>query len=526
LDDLGQKRKNTISLVLSSLKMAVATLLSRILGLVREQVMAYMFGASGVTDAFLVAYRIPNMLRDLFAEGAFSAAFVPIFTEVRLKNPALARQMLWTLVILLGAITLCIVGGMILFAPELVRVFAPSFIEKPEKFEITVVLIRLMSPFLTLVSLAALLMGVLNSIKIFFVPSLAPALYNVIMIASMVLLPQLLVHYNLHIAISMGIGVVLGGIAQLLVQLPLIFLRGYGPMGPLVFSSVHIKRIINRVGVGTIGIAATQINILINTILATSTVVGAVSWLSYGFRLFQFPVGILGVSIAGSNLVHFSEQWKAGDYEHAKATLRNSYAISFAVMLPALALLFALSNETIHLIYERGKFSSNDTMMAAKALRYYLLGLPFYGLYKIFSPTFYALDMPKVPVTISVISIILNIAFSLLLTPIYGFHMLALGISVSMFVNTGLQSWYLRKVLDLPVSFFINLLLGKVVVSAVATLYLASWLSASWFDFGDPFITKVITFSTIGMLGVGTYLGLMVIFGEWKTLRPLLKRGQ
>ncbi|MBT7668568.1 MAG: murein biosynthesis integral membrane protein MurJ, partial [Bdellovibrionales bacterium] len=170
MDHLETKRKNTISLLLSSLKMAVATLLSRILGLVREQVMAYMFGASGVTDAFLVAYRIPNMLRDLFAEGAFSAAFVPIFTEVRLKDPAQARRMLWTLVILLGFITLCIVAGMIYFAPELVSVFAPRFVENPEKFQITVTLIRLMSPFLTLVSLAALMMGVLNSIKIFFVP--------------------------------------------------------------------------------------------------------------------------------------------------------------------------------------------------------------------------------------------------------------------------------------------------------------------------------------------------------------------
>ncbi|MBT3234856.1 MAG: murein biosynthesis integral membrane protein MurJ [Bdellovibrionales bacterium] len=522
MDHLETKRKNTISLLLSSLKMAVATLLSRILGLVREQVMAYMFGASGVTDAFLVAYRIPNMLRDLFAEGAFSAAFVPIFTEVRLKDPAQARRMLWTLVILLGFITLCIVAGMIYFAPELVSVFAPRFVENPEKFQITVTLIRLMSPFLTLVSLAALMMGVLNSIKIFFVPSLAPALYNIVMIASMVLLPQLLVSYNLHIAISMGIGVVLGGVVQLAVQLPLIFLRGYGPTGPLNFSSVNIRRIINRVGVGTIGIAATQINILINTVLATSTVVGAVSWLSYGFRLFQFPVGILGVSIAGSNLVHFSELWKKGDYGQAKETLRNSYAISFAVMLPALALLFALSNETIHLIYERGRFSSHDTMMAAKAMRYYLVGLPFYGLYKIFSPTFYALDMPRVPVTISVISIVLNITFSVVMTPIYGFHMLALGISISMMFNTSLQSWYLRKVLALPVTFFINRQLGKVVVSSVATLFLAKWLAISWFSFSDPFLQKVLIFSVIGILGAACYLGAMVALGEWKTVKPLL----
>ena len=161
-------------------------------------------------------------------------------------------------------------------------------------------------------------------------------------------------------------------------------------------------------------------------------------------------------------------------------------------------------------------------MMAAKAMRYYLVGLPFYGLYKIFSPTFYALDMPRVPVTISVISIVLNITFSVVMTPIYGFHMLALGISISMMFNTSLQSWYLRKVLALPVTFFINRQLGKVVVSSVATLFLAKWLAISWFSFSDPFLQKVLIFSVIGILGAACYLGAMVALGEWKTVKPLL----
>ncbi len=194
----------SINVFLASLKMAVATFLSRILGLVREQVIAFYFGASGFTDAFLVAYRIPNLLRDLFAEGAFSAAFVPAFVEANLESKDRARKLLWSLFIILGVITFSFTVLIFIFAPEIIALFAPTFVENPEKFDITVLLTRIMSPFLFLISLAALFMGVLNSLKVFFVPSLAPAFFNITMIASILGFTHFFSERNLNPILSVA----------------------------------------------------------------------------------------------------------------------------------------------------------------------------------------------------------------------------------------------------------------------------------------------------------------------------------
>ncbi|RLA67960.1 MAG: hypothetical protein DRQ88_01470, partial [Epsilonproteobacteria bacterium] len=265
------------TVLLSSLKMASATFLSRILGLVREQVMAAIFGASGFTDAYLVAFRIPNILRDLFAEGSFSPAFVPIFIEERIKDPARARSLLWSLFVLLFFLTGTLSLLIMYFAPELTRLFAPSFAALPQKFELTVMLLRIMSPFLVLISLAALFMGALNSLKIFFMPSIAPAFFNMVMIAAILFFPPLFEKRGLQPILSLGVGVILGGFLQMIIQLPLVIRKGYGPKGPIKPVSKLTNRIIKRIGIGTVGIAATQINVLVTTILATGTVVGAVS---------------------------------------------------------------------------------------------------------------------------------------------------------------------------------------------------------------------------------------------------------
>jgi len=304
---------STKKVLFSSAKMAIATFSSRILGLVREQAIAAVFGASGLTDAFQIAYRIPNMLRDLFAEGAFSSAFVPTFTGLRLKNEKLAKSLLWSMAVLLVLITGVLSTVIIIYAPEIILMLTKEvFNSDAARFNITVQLVRIMAPFLVLISLAALFMGALNTLKVFFVPSFAPALFNVAMIACIFLLPERLKIWGHHPILSLGIGVMLGGFVQMIVQLPILFKKGYGPQGPINLVNTESKLILNRLGIGTVGIAATQINVIVTTILATGTVVGAVSWLTFAFRLFQFPVGILSVSIAGSNLVHFSDAWKSG----------------------------------------------------------------------------------------------------------------------------------------------------------------------------------------------------------------------
>ncbi|MCK5884570.1 MAG: murein biosynthesis integral membrane protein MurJ [Bacteriovoracaceae bacterium] len=519
-----QDRKSLALVLLSSAKMAIATFSSRILGLVRELVMASMFGASGITDAFYVAYRIPNMLRDLFAESVFSSAFVPVLTEVQKKDPQKAKGLLWSAFILLGFVTTIISILIVIFAPQFVALMAPKFVDVPEKFEITVVLTRIMAPFLVLVSIAALFMGALNTLKVFFTPSFAPAFYNLIMIGCMVALPNLMEKWGTHKIAAVAVGVIIGGFGQMLIQLPLLIKKNYGPQGPIKIFSKYTGKIINRLGIGTVGIAATQINLLVNTILASSSGVGAVSWLQYAFRMFQFPVGILGVSIAGSNLVHFSDAWKSDDKERAIYYLKTSYTLSWLVMVPAMALLYAMSDHSLHLLLERGAFDRTDTLQAGLALRMYVIGLPCYGLYKIFGPVFYSLDCPKYPVGISVVAIALNVAFCVFLTPIYGFHILALGISFSMIFNSGVQGIFLHRLLNLGVGFFFNLRVLKIWGAGVGCYFTTNYLTRSYLSMEFGFMEKVIRFCGVGAAGVAAYFVILFILGEYKIVKTFLKR--
>lgn len=512
-----------MSVIRSTIKMAIATFFSRILGLIREQVMAAYFGASGVTDAFLVAYRIPNLLRDLFAEGAFSSAFVPTFVETNQQSKEKSRELMWALFWLLAMLTGVICLGIMIFAPQLIQVFAPSFVNDPEKFEITVNLTRIMAPFLTCVSLAALFMGVLNSLKVFFIPSLAPAFYNVMSILSMLTLSGVLAKQGYHPIYSLGIGAMLGGLMQALVQVPLIIKHGFKPMWPKEFWTDKSKKIVRLIGPGLVGFAATQVNLLVNTILATGTIVGATSWLNYSFRLFQLPVGILSVSIGNSNLVHFSEAWKKHDYDGAKRSLGQSYYLSFLTVMPALVILFCLSDEIVHVIFERGRFSRESTLMTGEALRMYALGLPFYGLYKIWVPTFYALDRQKIPVIASLMSIAVNIAFCLTLTPVYGFKILALGTTISVFVNAAFQAWVIKGDLNLSWDFFFSGRVMKIFAATAASSIVAETvLKIDLFSLS--FLSKClylgVQISSIAVI----YILVLMLLGEREAVNALLRK--
>lgn len=502
-----------MSIIKSSFKMAIATFLSRILGLVREQVMAAYFGASGITDAFLVAFRIPNLLRDLFAEGAFSSAFVPTFVEANQESQKESRELLWTLFWLLTVTTgtICLLIG--IFAPELITIFAPSFVKDPEKFHITVVLTRIMAPFLTFVSIAALFMGALNSLKVFFLPSLAPAFFNVVSVLVMLTMSGFLDSRGYPAVYSLGIGAMLGGLVQAAVQFPILYKYGFKPIWPKKLWSPRAIKVVKLIGPGMIGFAAAQINLLINTILATGTVVGATSWLNYSFRLFQLPVGILSVSIGNSNLVHFSEAWKKGDQQGAKDLLKSSYYLSFLTVLPSLAILFCFSEEIVNLIFERGKFDRYSTIMTAEALRMYALGLPFYSLNKIWVPTFYAINRQKIPVIASLMSIGFNVTFCTILTPIYGFKVLALGTTLSMLVNAGFQSWMLKKDLNLDLDFFFSPKVLKVFAATLGSAWIVNFgLKVEFFT--QPFLVKCfIVAAQIGSVGV-LYVGILMILGE------------
>lgn len=512
-----------MSVLKSTMKMAVATFLSRILGLVREQVMAAYFGASGMTDAFLVAFRIPNLLRDLFAEGAFSSAFVPTFIEANQESHEKSRELMWSLFWLLFFITGTICLGIGIFAPELVRIFAPSFIAEPEKFHVCVVLTRIMAPFLTFVSLAALFMGALNALKIFFVPSLASAWFNVMSIVCQLGLSGLLFKMGYNPIYSLGIGATVGGLVQAAVQFPLLMKKGYKPMWPKEFWTTRTKKVVTLIGPGLVGFAAAQVNILVSTIIATGSVVGAVSWLSYAFRLFQLPVGILSVSIGNSSMVYFSEAWKKGDQDTAKKSLQQSYYLSYLTVMPALVILFCFSEEIVNVIFERGKFDRTSTIMTAEALRMYALGLPFYGLYKIWVPVFYALDRQKIPVISSICSIAFNIVFCLTLTPIFGFKILALGTTLSMLVNSSFQSWILKKDLALSTGFFFSKRIWKVVGATAGCAVLSMTLLKVEF-YTQPFFNKCFYLGAQIFAVCALYVTFLLLMGERSAINALLEK--
>lgn len=493
--------------------MAIATFMSRILGLVREQVMAAMFGASGFTDAFLIAFRIPNLLRDLFAEGAFSSAFVPTFVEANNENHQKGRELLWSLFIILLSLTGFFSILIFIFAPEIIAIFAPSFKDLPEKFQITVNLTRIMAPFLLFVSLAALFMGALNSLKVFFIPALAPAFFNIIMILSMVVFPSYFIHEGIDPIYSLGLGVFIGGLIQALFQFPFLIKYGLSPLIPPKILFDRSIKVIKLLGPGLIGFAATQVNLLITTILASGAGVGAVSWLSYSFRLFQLPVGILSVSIGNSNLVHFSTSWKKGEFEKAKDYLSSSYFLNYVTVLPAMIVLFMLSEEIINVIFERGKFDHASTIMTAKALRWYALGLPFYSIYKTLVPTFYTIDRQKVPVYTSIFCIAINIVFCIFMVPYYGFEVLALGTTLSMFLNASIQTYIATVDLKMSMFHFFNMRWFKLIIAsfmAVAALYFVK-MKISFFAMGfverssilasEIFLVIIVYFLAVIMLG-------------------------
>ena len=423
-----------------------ATMTSRILGLVREQVMVYLFGAGNAVDAFNVAFRIPNLVRDLFAEGAMSAAFVPTFTKYLTRDGKPAAWRLGSNVLnALLVVTLLLVVLGIVFAEPLVRVLAGDYAEVPGKFELTVELTRLMLPFLTLVALAAACMGMLNSLDRYFLPALAPALFNVASITTTVIAVPVLMWLGLPTIYAMALGVLTGGVAQLLVQWPALRGEGFRHQAVLDTAEPGMRQVLLLMGPGTLGLAATQVNVFVNTWLATGEGTGAVSWLGYAFRLMYLPLGIFGVSIATASLPGIARRAAVGDLAGMRDTVSSSLAMMLTLNVPATIGLVVLAHPIVALLFERGQFTAADTAATAGALVVYAVGLTGYSVVKIASPTFYALGDSRTPVLVSVLSVLTNAALNILFVREFGYRGLALGTSLTALLNAGLLMLLLRR---------------------------------------------------------------------------------
>jgi len=458
-----------------------ATLVSRILGLLRDQVLAAIFGASNDMDAFVVAFRIPNLVRDLFAEGAMSAAFVPTFTE-RLaldgKNNAwrLANNLLGSLLVTTSA--LVVLG--IVFARPLVMLYAGDFARVPGKVDLTIRLTRLLLPFLPMVAGAAALMGMLNSLHYFFVPALAPALFNIATIVCAFLLVPLMPALGLPPITAIAIGALLGGVLQVLVQWPPLRQEGFRYRFMFDVREPGLRRVLMLMGPGTIGLAATQVNLFVNTLLATTQGTGAVSWLSFAFRLMYLPIGLFGVSIATAALPAVSRFAAVGDEDGIRRTAAQAMAMMMVLNVPATLGLVTLADPIVRLLFERGHLTASDTASTAAALRFYAIGLVGYATARIISPVFYAMKRSRVPVVVSICTVAINLAANITLVRLMGFRGLALGTSLAMLVNGVALLVLLRRRLHGVEEAYLSMTFVKVTVAAglmAAVAVAVEWLA-------------------------------------------------
>lgn len=424
-------------------------MVSRVLGLARDQVQAYYFGAGMAADAFLAAFRIPNLLRDLFAEGALSSAFVPTFTREREQNGPeaawrLANRVITAVVVLLGALSLAI----LLAAPWILRLYAWGFSE--EKLALATTMTRVLSPFLLFVALAAVAMGVLNTCRRFFLPALAPAWFNVCAILGILTLAPFLPRVGIHPVVSLAIGACIGGAAQFFVQVPAMRREGFRFRWDWAPGDPALRRVGGLMVPATFGLAATQINILVDTMIASSLGDGPIAWLQYAFRLIQLPIGLFGVAIATANLARVSRDSALGDMGALRGNLAGALRAAAFVTLPATAGLVVLREPIIRLLFEHGRFEPNDTLQTAAALLCYAIGLHAYAATKIQVPTYYALGDTRLPVLASATAITLKIAanFALLaVLPRFGvppFLALALSTSLAAWTNFAILGRGLR----------------------------------------------------------------------------------
>jgi putative peptidoglycan lipid II flippase len=419
-----------------------ATMLSRIMGMVRDMVVSRLFGAGLATDAFFAAFQIPNMLRRFFAEGALTSAFVPTFSEVlsqRGEKEAreLANICFTLLTIVMAAITL--IG--ITFSPWIVGLMFPGFKAVPGKFELTVLLNRLMFPYIFFISLVALCMGILNTLRHFFTPAISTVFLNIAMILSALLLRG---YFNVPI-VALAAGVLIGGILQLLLQLPVLWTKGFPFRISFDFSNPEVRRIALLMLPATFGVGVYYLNITVSAILASLLPQGSVSYLYYAQRMFEFPQGIFTVSVAQAVLPSMSKQAADGDLEGMKESLAFGLRLTLFITIPAMVGLMICATPIMSLIFMGGEFDYVKAVNASQALVYYSLGLSFVALTRVLAPAFYALKDTKTPVWTAFAAFLINVAFSLVLMKPLLHGGLALATTLSALANMLLLLWYLRR---------------------------------------------------------------------------------
>ncbi|MCZ6668348.1 MAG: murein biosynthesis integral membrane protein MurJ [Gammaproteobacteria bacterium] len=482
------------TLIKSTLSVGSMTLLSRVLGLTRDIVIARFFSAGDAADAFFVAFKIPNFLRRLFAEGAFALAFVPVLTEYRTQySEAQTRDLINRVAGTLGVILLVLTLIGVIASPLLIGVFAAGFIDQPDKFDLTADMLRITFPYILLISMTAMAGGILNTWKHFAVPAFTPVLLNLSMIACAVWLSPLL-----EVPVTaLAWGVFLAGILQLLFLLPFLYREGLLPKPTWGWRHEGVQKIVKLMIPALFGSSVAQINLLFDTFIASFLISGSVAWLYYSDRLLEFPLGVFGIALATVVLPNLSEAHYKKGASYFNQTLQWAIKISLLIAIPATIGLFLLSQPILATLFQYGAFAANDSIMAGYSLMAYSLGLPAFILIKILASGFYARQDTKTPVRIGIqamlLNMVLNVMFvvSMLNADFIAPHVgLALATTASAYFNATMLALRLKK--DAIIEGFetLSLLLLRILLACCAMSLVilllspevGNWSQWQWFD--------------------------------------------
>jgi len=464
----------------------LAVLCSRVLGLAREQIFAALFGGGRVMDAFTIAFRIPNLLRDLFAEGALSTAFVTVFTRTAALEGEGAAWRLANKVVTLTVVTLSAITVLgILSAPWLVAALAPGF--DPLKAELTVTLTRVMYPFILLVSLAALVMGLLNARNVFGVPAMASSFFNLgSIIAGVAVGYWLDPHFGPRAILGVAVGTLIGGALQLLVQLPSLRREGYDFRADFAWKDPGVKALLRLMGPSVIAASTTQVNVLVNSVFASQLGDGPTFWLTVAFRLMQLPLGVFGVALGTVALPLLARLAASDNMPAFRNELARGMRLAFLMTIPASVGLMVLAEPIISVLYQHGRFGAYETAESAGALRFYAIGLCGYAALKILVNAFYAIGRRKTPMVVSFLAVALNLALNYIFTRQLGWGHRGLAFSTACVATSNFLILYflMRAHLGRLESRAMLALLGRVALASLVLFGICwagdNYLLANW----------------------------------------------
>ncbi len=513
------------SLVGSAGTVSAATAFSRVLGLIREQVMAYFFGAGLATDAFVTAFRIPNLLRDMFAEGALSSAFVPVFKEKLVKDSdqgafRLANAVLAAVLIVVGLVVL--LG--IVAAPVFIYLFANGFTSVPGKFALTVDLTRIMFVYLLLVSVSAMIMGMLNSFGRFGIPAISPALFNL----GVVLTVAMLYEYFEQPVYTLAIGVLIGGLGQVAIQLPSLWRIGYRFRPRVNFLDEGLKKVARLIAPMIVGLSAGRINILVSTLLASFLMEGSISYLNYSYRLMHFPLGVFAVALGTVALPKVSEMVARQDMQRLGRTYQETINLTMLVVIPSAVFLALMGREIVDLIYRWGAFSELDSLHTSQALLHYSYGLVGFAAVRVTVPFYFAFGDSRLPMRFSILSVVINMTLYYPMMEVLDFAGLAAATSIGGIVNFVLLVTYLPSK-GVAVSWGkLGLNLARIAVASLLAFHIALLLPFQFADDVPTLIDRLLgLFVTAGVAAVLYLLFCFLLrVQEVERLTRLIRRRQ